>query len=68
MGEPDARVPPAAATHQRMLQEAQWRQSLPASDALLWSYHWRGTHDQLLLAFDARTQTVTRIGWLHNWE
>jgi hypothetical protein len=63
MGEPDQRVEPGTAEHADWLRRTEWRGE-PAGP--LWSYHWRGNHDQLLVSFDGAR--VGAVGWLYAWE
>ncbi|MEO4046987.1 hypothetical protein AAFN46_07820 [Pseudomonas sp. CAU 1711] len=63
MGEPDRRVAAGAAEHADWLRRTQW-QGEP--DGELWSYHWRGDHDQLLVAMVGGR--VGAVGWLYAWE
>lgn len=63
MGEPDRRVAAGAAEHADWLRRAQWQ---GAPDGELWSYHWRGDHDQLLVAMVGGR--VGAVGWLYAWE
>lgn len=63
MGEPDRVVPAGSAKHADWLRRTEWRGT---PGGTLWSYHWRGNHDQLLVAFDA--QRVAAVGWLYAWE
>jgi hypothetical protein len=63
MGEPDFKVVADQADYADWLRRADW-QGTPGP--LLWSYHWRGQHDQLLVAFSAGR--VSAVGWLYAWE
>lgn len=63
MGEPDQRIEPGTAEHADWLRRTEWR-GAPAG--ALWSYHWRGEHDQLLVAL--ADQRVVAVGWLYAWE
>jgi hypothetical protein len=63
MGEPDQRIEPGTAEHADWLRRTEWR-GAPAG--ALWSYHWRGEHDQLLVAL--ADERVVAVGWLYAWE
>ena len=63
MGEPDRQVAPGTAEHADWLRRTEWR-GAPAG--ALWSYHWRGEHDQLLVALAG--ERVVAVGWLYAWE
>lgn len=63
MGEPDRQVAPGTAEHADWLHRTEWRGE---PGGLLWSYHWRGEHDQLLVAFAG--ERVVAVGWLYAWE
>ena len=54
---------PGTAEHADWLRRTEWR-GAPAG--ALWSYHWRGEHDQLLVAFAG--ERVVAVGWLYAWE
>ena len=63
MGEPDVRVAAAGAEYADWLRRTEWRGE---PGERLWSYHWRGNHDQLLVSFDG--ERVSAVGWLYAWE
>ena len=63
MGEPDRQVAPGTAEHADWLRRTEWR---GAPVGALWSYHWRGEHDQLLVALAG--ERVVAVGWLYAWE
>ena len=63
LGEPDASVTVDQADYADWQRRTEWQGSL---GPLLWSYHWRGQHDQLLLAFSEGR--VSAVGWLYAWE
>jgi hypothetical protein len=63
MGEPDGRVGADGAEYADWLRRTEWRGE-PGEQ--LWSYHWRGNHDQLLVAFSGAR--VSAVGWLYAWE
>jgi hypothetical protein len=63
LGEPDAKVAVDQADYADWQRRTDWQGS---AGPLLWSYHWRGQHDQLLVAFSAGR--VSAVGWLYAWE
>lgn len=63
LGEPDARVTIDQADYADWQRRTEWQGS---PGPLLWSYHWRGQHDQLLVAFSEGR--VSAVGWLYAWE
>lgn len=63
MGEPDRRAGAPGEEYADWLRRTEWRGE-PGTQ--LWSYHWRGHHDQLLVAFDGAR--VSAVGWLYAWE
>jgi hypothetical protein len=63
MGEPDVRVAADGAEYADWLRRTEWRGE-PGEQ--LWSYQWRGNHDQLLVSFDG--ERVSAVGWLYAWE
>ena len=63
MGEPDGQVAAAAAEYADWLRRTEWRGE---PGERLWSYQWRGNHDQLLVAFSG--ERVSAVGWLYAWE
>lgn len=63
MGDADQVLRAGDADHARLLAQAQWHGS-PAGE--LWLYHWRGTHDQLVLALQAGR--VVASGWVYALE
>ncbi|WP_339409196.1 hypothetical protein [Pseudomonas sp. EA_35y_Pfl2_R5] len=63
LGEPDAKVTVGQADYVDWQRRTEW-QGNPGP--LLWSYHWRGQHDQLLVAFSEGR--VSAVGWLYAWE
>jgi hypothetical protein len=63
MGEPDRQLGADSAEYADWLRRTEWRGE-PGGQ--LWSYHWRGNHDQLLLAIVAGR--VRAVGWLYAWE
>lgn len=63
LGEPDAKVTIDQADYADWQRRTDWQGS---PGPLLWSYHWRGQHDQLLVAFSAGR--VSAVGWLYAWE
>ncbi|MHA6491860.1 hypothetical protein ACX0MV_01280 [Pseudomonas borbori] len=63
LGEPDGKVTVDQADYADWQRRTEWQGSL---GPLLWSYHWRGQHDQLLVAFTEGR--VSAVGWLYAWE
>lgn len=63
LGEPDAKVMVDQADYADWQRRTEWQGS---PGPLLWSYHWRGQHDQLLVAFSEGR--VSAVGWLYAWE
>ena len=63
MGEPDVQMAADGAEYADWLRRTEWRGE---PGERLWSYHWRGNHDQLLVAFAGAR--VSAVGWLYAWE
>lgn len=63
LGEPDSKVTVNQADYVDWQRRTEW-QGRPGP--LLWSYHWRGQHDQLLVSFSEGQ--VSAVGWLYAWE
>lgn len=63
LGEPDQVLRAPAAEYRQVVERAEW-QGTPVGE--LWAYHWRGAHDQLIIALEQ--DKVSAGGWLLAWE
>jgi len=62
-GMPDNKYLDGGLIYRSIIDLTQWSNE-PIGE--LWAYHWRGAHDQFLVAVDGGV--VTSIGWLMSWE